>query len=140
MAPTTSPAASVIGVNETEVQAFRPSSSTKSNSTPGTTVSPRSALGTGHWLGSNDDPSDAYRDGINGVFGALNPARDEIAFVQARYEEMAAFMASAYANFSGKLPFRASRSKDLYRVLRGLARRSLAFVRRRCSLFSFVVC
>ena len=37
-------------------------------------------------------------DGINGVFGALNRSRDKIASVQARHEEMAAFMASAYAN------------------------------------------
>ncbi|HEX3495560.1 MAG TPA: thiamine pyrophosphate-binding protein, partial [Methylocella sp.] len=29
-------------------------------------------------------------DGINGVFGALNRARDKIGFVQARHEEMAA--------------------------------------------------
>ena len=42
-------------------------------------------------------------DGINGVFGALNRARNKIAFVQARHEEMAAFMASAYAKFSGEL-------------------------------------
>ena len=42
-------------------------------------------------------------DGINGVFGALNRADDKIAFIQARHEEMAAFMASAYAKFSGEL-------------------------------------
>jgi hypothetical protein len=42
-------------------------------------------------------------DGINGVFGALNRAEEKIEFVQARHEEMAAFMASAYAKFSGKL-------------------------------------
>jgi hypothetical protein len=42
-------------------------------------------------------------DGINGVFGALNRAEAKIQFVQARHEEMAAFMASAYAKFSGKL-------------------------------------
>jgi pyruvate dehydrogenase (quinone) len=42
-------------------------------------------------------------DGINGVFGALNRAEGKIQFVQARHEEMAAFMASAYAKFSGKL-------------------------------------
>jgi pyruvate dehydrogenase (quinone) len=42
-------------------------------------------------------------DGINGVFGALNRADGKIQFVQARHEEMAAFMASAYAKFSGKL-------------------------------------
>src|SRR5919198_1664491 len=36
-------------------------------------------------------------DGINGVFGALNRAGNKIGFVQARHEEMAAFMASAYS-------------------------------------------
>jgi pyruvate dehydrogenase (quinone) len=42
-------------------------------------------------------------DGINGVFGALNRAHGKIKFVQARHEEMAAFMASAYAKFTGEL-------------------------------------
>src|SRR5437588_46473 len=42
-------------------------------------------------------------DGINGVFGALNRADGTIQFIQARHEEMAAFMASAYAKFSGRL-------------------------------------
>ena len=42
-------------------------------------------------------------DGINGVFGALNRADGEIEFIQARHEEMAAFMASAYAKFTGEL-------------------------------------
>jgi len=42
-------------------------------------------------------------DGINGVFGALNRAEGKIKFVQARHEEMAAFMASAYAKFAGEL-------------------------------------
>src|SRR5437764_12824584 len=42
-------------------------------------------------------------DGINGVFGALNRTEGKIQFVQARHEEMAAFMASAYATFSGNL-------------------------------------
>ncbi len=42
-------------------------------------------------------------DGINGVFGALNRARGKIEFIQARHEEMAAFMASAYAKFTGEL-------------------------------------
>jgi pyruvate dehydrogenase (quinone) len=42
-------------------------------------------------------------DGINGVFGALNRANGAIEFVQARHEEMAAFMASAYAKFTGEL-------------------------------------
>jgi len=42
-------------------------------------------------------------DGINGVFGALNRADGAIEFIQARHEEMAAFMAAAYAKFSGEL-------------------------------------
>ncbi|GMO31680.1 thiamine pyrophosphate-requiring protein [Bradyrhizobium sp. TM233] len=42
-------------------------------------------------------------DGINGVFGAMNRAEGKIGFVQARHEEMAAFMATAYAKFSGEL-------------------------------------
>ncbi len=42
-------------------------------------------------------------DGINGVFGAINRADGKIGFVQARHEEMAAFMATAYAKFSGQL-------------------------------------
>jgi pyruvate dehydrogenase (quinone) len=42
-------------------------------------------------------------DGINGVFGALQLAEGKIGFVQTRHEEMAAFMASAYAKFSGQL-------------------------------------
>ncbi|HZZ88549.1 MAG TPA: thiamine pyrophosphate-binding protein, partial [Caulobacteraceae bacterium] len=42
-------------------------------------------------------------DGINGVFGALNRAKGKIEFIQARHEEMAAFMAAAYAKFSGEL-------------------------------------
>jgi pyruvate dehydrogenase (quinone) len=42
-------------------------------------------------------------DGINGVFGALARAEGKIEFIQARHEEMAAFMASAYAKFSGEL-------------------------------------
>jgi pyruvate dehydrogenase (quinone) len=42
-------------------------------------------------------------DGINGVFGALNRAGRKIEFIQARHEEMAAFMASAYAKFTGEL-------------------------------------
>jgi pyruvate dehydrogenase (quinone) len=42
-------------------------------------------------------------DGINGVFGGLNRAEGKVRFIQARHEEMAAFMASAYAKFSGRL-------------------------------------
>ena len=42
-------------------------------------------------------------DGINGVFGALQRAKGKIEFVQVRHEEMAAFMASAHAKFTGEL-------------------------------------
>ncbi|MDG0024877.1 thiamine pyrophosphate-requiring protein [Trinickia sp. Y13] len=42
-------------------------------------------------------------DGINGLFGALRRADGKIEFVQARHEEMAAFMASAHAKFTGEL-------------------------------------
>ncbi|MCX2900532.1 thiamine pyrophosphate-requiring protein [Pseudomonas mandelii] len=42
-------------------------------------------------------------DGINGVFGTLSRAQGKIEFVQARHEEMAAFMASAHAKFTGEL-------------------------------------
>jgi len=42
-------------------------------------------------------------DGINGVFGALRRAQSRIEFIQARHEEMAAFMASAHAKFTGEL-------------------------------------
>jgi pyruvate dehydrogenase (quinone) len=42
-------------------------------------------------------------DGINGVLGSLNRFDDKIEFIQVRHEEMAAFMASAYAKFSGQL-------------------------------------
>jgi pyruvate dehydrogenase (quinone) len=43
-------------------------------------------------------------DGINGLLGGLaRLGTDKIQFVQARHEEMAAFMASAYAKFTGDL-------------------------------------
>jgi pyruvate dehydrogenase (quinone) len=45
-------------------------------------------------------------DGINGVLGALQRAEADgqgIDFVQARHEEMAAFMATAHAKFTGEL-------------------------------------
>ena len=42
-------------------------------------------------------------DGINGTFAALQRVEGSIGFVQVRHEEMAAFMASAYAKFSGEL-------------------------------------
>jgi pyruvate dehydrogenase (quinone) len=43
-------------------------------------------------------------DGINGILGGLQRfGTDKIAFVQVRHEEMAAFMACAYAKFTGEL-------------------------------------
>jgi pyruvate dehydrogenase (quinone) len=42
-------------------------------------------------------------DGINGVMGALNRAKDKIDFIQTRHEEMAAFMACAHAKFTGEV-------------------------------------
>ncbi|MGO4470128.1 thiamine pyrophosphate-binding protein, partial [Pseudoduganella sp. RAF53_2] len=42
-------------------------------------------------------------DGINGIIGALGRSKDGIAFVQARHEELAAFMACAHAKFSGEV-------------------------------------
>ena len=42
-------------------------------------------------------------DGINGLLGALQRAQDKITLVQVRHEEMAAFMAAAYAKFTGRL-------------------------------------
>ncbi len=41
-------------------------------------------------------------DGIDGVMGALNRAAGEIEFVQARHEEMCAFMACGHAKFTGE--------------------------------------
>jgi len=42
-------------------------------------------------------------DGINGIMEALRKKADAIRFVQVRHEEAAAFMACAYAKFTGRL-------------------------------------
>jgi pyruvate dehydrogenase (quinone) len=42
-------------------------------------------------------------DGINGIVGALDRKKEKIEFVQARHEEMAAFMACGHAKFSGEV-------------------------------------
>ncbi len=42
-------------------------------------------------------------DGINGLIGGIQRAGDKFEFVQVRHEEMAAFMASAHAKFTGEL-------------------------------------
>src|SRR5438874_76677 len=41
-------------------------------------------------------------DGIDGVMGALNRADGAIEFIQARHEEMCAFMACGHAKFTGE--------------------------------------
>ncbi len=42
-------------------------------------------------------------DGINGVMEALRKAQDTVRFIHCRHEEGAAFMACAYAKYTGKL-------------------------------------
>lgn len=42
-------------------------------------------------------------DGINGLMEALRTRQDRIRFIQVRHEESAAFMACAYAKYTGKL-------------------------------------
>src|SRR5919199_379808 len=42
-------------------------------------------------------------DGINALVGALERAKDKLEFVQARHEEMAAFMACGHAKWTGEV-------------------------------------
>lgn len=42
-------------------------------------------------------------DGINGIIGALDGREDEVRFLRAPHEEMAAFMACAHAKFTGEV-------------------------------------
>src|SRR5579884_2498845 len=42
-------------------------------------------------------------DGVNGVIEAFRKRRDDIRFIQVRHEEAAAFMACAYAKWTGRL-------------------------------------
>src|SRR4051812_16722025 len=42
-------------------------------------------------------------DGINGIMESLRTHQEKIKFVQVRHEESAAFMACAYAKYTGKL-------------------------------------
>jgi pyruvate dehydrogenase (quinone)/pyruvate oxidase len=42
-------------------------------------------------------------DGINGIMEALRTHQDSIRFIQTRHEEAAAFMACAYAKFTGRM-------------------------------------
>jgi pyruvate dehydrogenase (quinone)/pyruvate oxidase len=42
-------------------------------------------------------------DGINGIIEALRKRQNDIRFIQVRHEEAAAFMACAYAKYTGRL-------------------------------------
>jgi pyruvate dehydrogenase (quinone) len=42
-------------------------------------------------------------DGINGIMGALRENQEKIDFIQVRHEEMAAFMATGHAKFTGEV-------------------------------------
>jgi pyruvate dehydrogenase (quinone) len=42
-------------------------------------------------------------DGVNGIFEAIRTHSDQINFIQVRHEEAAAFMATGYAKFTGRL-------------------------------------
>src|ERR687891_1986945 len=42
-------------------------------------------------------------DGINGIMEALRTRQDRVCFIQVRHEEAAAFMACAYAKYTGRL-------------------------------------
>jgi pyruvate dehydrogenase (quinone) len=42
-------------------------------------------------------------DGINGLVGAFGRMKQDMSFVQARHEELAAFMATAHAKFTGEV-------------------------------------
>lgn len=42
-------------------------------------------------------------DGINGIMEALRKRQDQLRFIQVRHEEAAAFMACAYAKYTGRL-------------------------------------
>src|SRR5207248_11318726 len=42
-------------------------------------------------------------DGINGIMEALRVRQEKVRFIQVRHEEAAAFMACAYAKYTGKL-------------------------------------
>ncbi|MDX6694651.1 MAG: pyruvate dehydrogenase (quinone) [Blastocatellia bacterium] len=42
-------------------------------------------------------------DGINGIMEALRQRQERVRFIQVRHEEAAAFMACAYAKYTGRL-------------------------------------
>src|ERR1700759_3993584 len=51
-------------------------------------------------------------DGINGVMGALDRAKEQVDFIQVPHEEVAAFMACAHAKFTGGPLAPSCRSSD----------------------------
>src|SRR4051812_34214931 len=60
-------------------------------------------------------------DGINGVMAALRQAEDRPRFIQARHEELAAFMACAHAKFTGEVGVcLATRGRGAFPLLNGL--------------------
>src|SRR2546430_13263721 len=44
-----------------------------------------------------------HGDGINGIIEAFRKRQDKVRFIHVRHEESAAFMACAYAKYTGKL-------------------------------------
>ena len=68
-------------------------------------------------------------DGINGIMESLRKQQEKIRFIQVRHEESAAFMACAYAKYTGKLGVCLAtsvlwRNSSVERSLRCEARRS----------------
>ena len=60
-------------------------------------------------------------DGINGIIAALERAEGKPRFIQARHEEMAAFMACAHAKFTGEVGVcMATSGPDAIHLLNGL--------------------
>ena len=64
-------------------------------------------------------------DGINGIMEALRKRKDEIRFVQVRHEESAAFMACAYAKWTGRLGVCLATAENDFRVARAFLRQRL---------------
>ena len=60
-------------------------------------------------------------DGVGGLDVALEKAKDNMEYVQVRHEEMAAFMASAHAKFTGQVgPCYATSGPGAIHLLNGL--------------------
>src|ERR1700730_6411173 len=60
-------------------------------------------------------------DGINGIMEALRVRQERLTFIQVRHEESAAFMACAYAKYTGQLGvFLATSGPGAIHLLNGL--------------------